>query len=44
MKSTRDTNLQKASSLAMSLPRVLHADGPDPERKTNLYFWLVGQW
>ena len=31
---------------ATSFPRVLLADGPDPERKDKLglYSWLVGQW
>jgi hypothetical protein len=30
----------------MSFARVLHADGPDPERqqKLALYSWLVGEW
>jgi hypothetical protein len=34
------------SSLATPFPRVLHADGPDPERtaKLELYSWLVGRW
>src|SRR5215211_3119318 len=46
MTSTQTTNLQKQSSLAASFPRVLHADGPDPERKAKLglYSWLVGRW
>lgn len=32
--------------LTTSFLRVLHADGPDPERKEKLelYAWLVGQW
>jgi hypothetical protein len=33
-------------SLASSFHRVLHADGPAPERKTKLglFAWLVGDW
>ena len=32
--------------MTTSFARVLHADGPDPERqkKLGLYSWLVGQW
>jgi hypothetical protein len=46
MTSTHTTNLQKPSSLATSFARVLHAEGPDPERKAKLalFSWLIGQW
>jgi hypothetical protein len=46
MTTTHTTNLKRQSSLAASFPHVLHADGPDPERKAKLglYSWLVGQW
>jgi hypothetical protein len=46
MTSAQTTNAQAPSALATSFARVLHADGPDPERKANLdlYSWLVGQW
>ncbi|MEH2530408.1 hypothetical protein V1277_003220 [Bradyrhizobium sp. AZCC 1588] len=46
MTSAHTTNAQAPSSLATSFARVLHADGPDPERKAKLelYSWLVGQW
>jgi hypothetical protein len=32
--------------LSTSFARVLHAEGPDPERKTKLalFSWLVGDW
>jgi hypothetical protein len=46
MTSAQATNSHTQSSFATSFPRVLHADGPDPERKAKLelYSWLVGQW
>ncbi|MEH2505275.1 hypothetical protein V1290_004086 [Bradyrhizobium sp. AZCC 1578] len=46
MTSAHTRNAQAPSSLTTSFPRVLHADGPDPERKAKLelYSWLVGQW
>jgi hypothetical protein len=46
MTSAHATNSQTPSSLATSFSRVLHAGGPDPERRTklDLYSWLVGQW
>jgi hypothetical protein len=46
MTSAHTTNAQASSSLTTSFARVLHADGPDPERKAKLelYSWLVDQW
>ena len=46
MIATGTTNLRKPSSTGISFPRVLHAEGPDPERqaKLGLYSWLVGDW
>jgi hypothetical protein len=36
----------QTASLATSFARVLHADGPDPERKENLalFSWFIGDW
>src|SRR5436189_6130648 len=46
MRSAHATDVQPQPSLVTSFARVLHADGPDPERMTKLelYSWLVGQW
>ena len=46
MTSAHATNSQAPSLAATSFARVLHANGPDPEReaKLGLYSWLVGQW
>jgi hypothetical protein len=40
------TNSGRPDSLSTSFARVLHADGPDRERKSKLelFAWLVGQW
>ncbi len=46
MTSAYVTNSQTPGSISTSFARVLHADGPDPERKAklDLFSWLVGQW
>jgi hypothetical protein len=46
MTTSHATQTNAPSSLATSFARVLHADGPDPERQKQLelYSWFVGKW
>jgi hypothetical protein len=46
MTSAHAIHFQTPSSIASSFARVLHADGPDPEREAELalYSWLIGHW
>src|SRR5436190_11702721 len=46
MTSAQTTALRTPTPFDATLPLVLHADGPDPERapKLGLYAWLIGTW
>jgi hypothetical protein len=46
MASSPASTLPGPTSLAASFARVLHADGPDPERKEKqaLFSWFIGDW
>ena len=46
MSVTRSTHPVKAEPVHSSFAQVLHADGPDPARASELalYGWIVGRW
>jgi hypothetical protein len=46
MAASRSANQGISNALASSFAQVLHATGPDTERKEklNLYAWMIGQW